>query len=414
MKIIRRVAMVVFVAMSQQVFAQQLSQFTPLEHEKWVEQEEPLQLKVLGGVRYDSNLFRLSDDANAQAVIGSSDRSDFIYRLGAGGKYEIWQSRQKFILDANISEYKYQNFDNLDNTSSDLRGIWQWQAGNDWNGNLGIGHKRYLESFEYIQQNIRDMINLEQVYGSANYLLNSHLKLTLDSVFNDIGHGDKSRGALDARISNTAFTVNWVTPAQNTVGLQFRTADARFSDPNFIGAIPIDNAYSEHEYSLVTHWIASGVSELTGRVGYTQRKFDELPNRNFSDPTWRLTYLWQVTGKTSLEFATWREIQNFQDLTSNFVRATGVGIVPTWSVTHQLVLRGKVSYENRRFVGDPGIVPIVERREDKFHLYQLSALWTPLRLTEVGLTVESGRRTSNEALGDYHYEAVGLLATRYF
>ena len=48
-----------------------------------------------------------------------------------------------------------QRFDNLDNLSDNLRGEWQWQAGNSWNGTLGVGQRRYLSGFTDVQQNIR-------------------------------------------------------------------------------------------------------------------------------------------------------------------------------------------------------------------------------------------------------------------
>lgn len=228
MNIIRRIVFCIPVAISQPLAAQQLSEYTPLERERWLQEEQPLKLRVSGGLSYDSNLFRLSDETDAQAAIGTSDKSDIIYRLGAGGKYEVNQSRQKFIVEASVNEYKFQNFDNLDNTSSDLRGEWLWQAGNDWNGNLGVGQRRYLESFSNIQQNVRDMINEERIFGVANYLLGPHLKLTLDGSFYGTDHGAESRNSLDSNIRNASFTANWVTPSQNTVGLQYRTADARF------------------------------------------------------------------------------------------------------------------------------------------------------------------------------------------
>ena len=412
MNIVRYITLCALVAFWQQSSAQQLSEFTPLEREIWLQQEQPLKLRASGGVIYDSNLFRLSEDTDAQAAIGTSNTADTIYRLGAGGKYEVRQSRQTFIAEANFSAYKFQSFSNLDNISDDLRGQWLWQAGNDWNGNLGVGQRRYLENFANIQQNVRDMINQNWIYGSANYLVQSRVKLTLDTSFYDTRHGEETRNVLDSKIGNAAFTVSWVTPALNTVGLQYRTANARF--PNEDATTQIENAYRDDELSLVALWIASSASEVTARVGYTERKFDELPNRNFSDPTWRLTYLWQVTGKTALEFATWREISGFEDLSANYVRLTGISVVPTWSITPQMVLRGRVMYWTRNYLGDPGIVPITERREDKDHVYQISALWTPRRLTELVFMVESGRRTSNQAFADYKYGAASILVTRYF
>ena len=96
------------------------------------------------------------------------------------------------------------------------------------------------------------------------------------------------------------------------------------------------------------------------------------------------------------------------------MRVTGISVVPTWSIAPQVVLRGKISRQTLNYQGDPGILAVMNRREDKDRLYQLSALWTPLRLTELAFSVETGRRTSNQAFADYKYEAISVLVTRYF
>jgi hypothetical protein len=245
MNMVRLAALCALIAIQQQGLAQELQQleeYTPLEKERWIQQEQPLKLKVLGGINYDSNLFRLSDQVDPQAAIGSSDKSDIIYQLGAGGRYELTQSRQKFIAEANVTEYKYQNFDNLDNTSNSLLGDWQWQVGNDWNGDLGVGHRRFLESFSNFQQNVRDMVNQDRIFGTANYLLHSHLKFTVDASWYDTEHGDQGRQVLNYKLNNTAFTVRWVTPALNTVGLQYRNADARYPNNEIIGTTLVQNS----------------------------------------------------------------------------------------------------------------------------------------------------------------------------
>jgi exopolysaccharide biosynthesis operon protein EpsL len=414
MDLMRLVVFCALIALQQQGLAQELEGYTPLERERWIQDEKPLKLKLFGGLSYDSNLFRLSDDANSQAIIGSQDKSDIIYQLGAGGKYELVQSRQKFLAEATVTEYKYQNFDNLDNTSNSLLGEWQWQLGNDWNGDLGVGHRRYLESFANFQANVRDMVEQERVFGKANYLFHSHLKFTLDADWYDTEHGDQGRSTLNYKINNTAFTVNWVTPALNTVGLRYRTSDARYPNSAFVGTTLIDNSYTEDEYSVVANWKLGGASEAIARIGYTRREFEQAPSRNLSEPTWRVIYRWIPTGKSDVEFATWRELAEFQDLTANYARTTGVSVVPTWSITPKVVLRGKISLQTWNYVNAPGIPTSSNGREDKDRLYQVSALWTPLKLTELTLSVESGKRTSNVKFADYDYEATSILLTRYF
>lgn len=237
---------------------------------------------------------------------------------------------------------------------------------------------------------------------------------TVDGNFMDLDHGDATRQILNFRYGNVAFTVNWLTPALNSVGLQYRTAHAQY--PNKQGAATaflVDDLH-EDEYSLVSRWKLSGLSQVDARVGYTQRKFDNEPNRNFNNPTWRLAWLWQITAKTGVEFGTWRQLDVFEDLTSNFVRVTGISIIRIWSYTQQLFFRGKAAYMDRRYVGDPGIVPVIDRRHDRDYFYQVSALWTPLRLTEFALTLETSKRTSNADFSDCKYDSIGISATRHF
>ena len=198
------------------------------------------------------------------------------------------------------------------------------------------------------------------------------------------------------------------------MGLQYRTADASFPRRNTVATSLVANDYTENEYSIVAHWRLSGVSEIFARIGHTERKFDQAPNRDFSGSTWRLTYLWQPTGKTALEFATWRELAEFRDVNANYVRVTGISVVPTWSITPQVVLRGKISQQTLVYQGDSANPAVTDRRKDKERLLQLSALWTPLRLTELAFSVENGRRTSNQAFTDYTYKAISVLVTRYF
>jgi hypothetical protein len=203
-----------------------------------------------------------------------------------------------------------------------------------------------------------------------------------------------------------------VTPAQNTVGLQYRTADANYPNPQAVGTTLVENDYIENEYSLVAHWQPNGISDIVARLGHTERKFEQAPDRNYSAPTWRLTYNWKLTGKTALEFSTWRELAEFQDLTANYVRVTGISVSPIWSITPQVALRGKVSRDNLDYLGNA--TASANNREDKDRLYQISALWTPLRLTELDFSIETGRRTSNQLNADYKYTATSILFTRYF
>jgi hypothetical protein len=192
------------------------------------EPDRPLRLNATGSITHDNNLFRLSDVVDPQAAIGSTDKSENIYSIGAGGSYELRASRQRFVVAANVEDYKYQHFGNLEHTEYNARGEWLWQVGNFWDGDVGIGTRHYLASFTNVQANIKDLVDENRIYGTANYHLHSRLRLTLDLSQYDYRHSDPTQQIYNSNTSNAAFTVNWVTPAENTVGLQYRIANADY------------------------------------------------------------------------------------------------------------------------------------------------------------------------------------------
>ena len=384
------------------------------ETESLVEMDRPLQFRVYGGFRHDSNLFRLSDDQDPQATIGSSDKSDNIYQVGAGARLELKKSRQQFTVDGNVEQNWFQNFDSLNNTGNLLRGEWAWQAGNDWKGTLGAGHRRYMDSFTNVQQNIKDMIDRDRVYGSANYRPVSYLRFTVDADWINSDHDAVTRDVLDNRTQSTAFIASWVTPSENSLGVSLRKTDAHY--PNAIS--PTGGAgggdYEDNEYSLVGVWKASAASVLQGRFGHTEREFEQAGSEGFSGPTWRFSYEWEPTAKTALEFALWRELYGFEDLSGSYVRTTGIGFFPAWSVVPKLVLQARLLYQMRDYLGDFTVAPGAGAREDKERQIQLAAIWTPLRLTKLVFMVEAGDRDSNQALADYEYQSFGVGIMRTF
>ena len=63
----------------------------------------PVRLYVSGGLYHDSNLFRLSDGANTQALLGTTERSDTVGRVGLGLEQEADLALQGFHGPHSIS-----------------------------------------------------------------------------------------------------------------------------------------------------------------------------------------------------------------------------------------------------------------------------------------------------------------------
>src|SRR5262249_35831570 len=110
---------------------------------------------VDGGMYHDSNLFRFSDSF---ATPPGVSKADTVVRGSLGLHVDEPLSRQHLVLDANIDRYHYDNNNFLNYTGGALKGQWNWQVGNDWNGELGASAARYLGGFGEFQAPIKDMI----------------------------------------------------------------------------------------------------------------------------------------------------------------------------------------------------------------------------------------------------------------
>ena len=58
----------------------------------------------------------------------------------------------------------------------------------------------------------------------------------------------------------------------------------------------------------------------------------------------------------------------------------------------KLVLQGKAPCQARDYIGNSAFTPTAGQRKDQERLFQVAAVWTPLRLTNLIFAVETGDR----------------------
>lgn len=370
-----------------------------------------VQFSVSGGLYHDSNLFRLSDSADAQSVLGTGKKSDNVYRLGAGLKADLPVSRQRVLLDAHVDYYDYDRFGVLDHAAYRAGATWKWQAGNQLSGDVGYARRRYLASLAEIQAPVRDLVTQDHAFARGGFLVTPRWRIRGELDWSKYDHGEATRNALDSRITSVTAGLDYVTPANNSVGGQVKYSEGDFPNREFVAGSFVDNQYRETETSLVMRWMVTGKSTLDARLGYTSREHDQVPQRDFDGVTGRLGYDWMPGAKTRLSFAAWREIRSYEDISASYILSKGASFGPSWAPTEKIVLQGRLVHEKRLFEGDPGIVLATgPQREDTFNGLRLSAGYSPRRNVELAVGLDRGDRNSNVTGRDYDYTAVSANA----
>lgn len=369
---------------------------------------------VYGGLYRDDNLFRLPSGANPRSV-------DF-NKLGAGLRADLPISRQRVLLEGQLEENRYRDFSILDNTGGRARATWNWEVGNNWQGNLGASKERALSGFGQIRAVVKDMVTQDRAFGSAGYRVTPDWRVRVGANAYRFKHSDPTRNALDSEQTDAIFGVDYVTPLQNSIGVQVRYSRGDFPNLLSAGGTSLNNRYKEVEPSAVVHYNLGGKSSVDGRLGVTDRTHEQLDSRDFKGSTGNVAFHWTPTPKTILDLTAFKETRPYVtsavgsflssiDSTAAFVVARGVTFAPHWAITDQVVLQAQLVEERDTYQGDPTTVLLgTPQREDKLRAASVSAGWSPLRPLLLSLSYETGKRTSNIAGLDFDYNAISANA----
>ncbi len=354
---------------------------------------------VYARVANDDNLFRLSDDAEALAVIGTVDRDDTVTQIGAGLDIDAPFSRQR--LRANLSVYKadYSRFDSLDHVGADVSSVVNWEVGNLFAGDVGFKFTRQLSRFYELQAIAKDIRTRKIFFLNGGYRFHPSWRVVGDFSILDLTQTERPQ--LDRSESSQAVELQLSTSANTKLGTRIRHTKGNFERLQIINGNEINNDFTEMEYSVVLYWEGSEKSRFEGRLGLTQRDHAQASERNFNGTTGRLSYAWLITAKTRIDSAIWRETTTREELTI-FVVGNGVSIEPTWFATRKISVAANFEYETRDFEGISDAVALVDgTRQDTATSLGVSMKYKPLDNVALSLGYDNERRNSNIDRADF-------------
>ena len=352
-------------------------------------------------VIHDSNLFRSSPDE------GNSEVSETLTHIEAGIKVRYPVSRQHFNLDFSINRNQFQRYEFLSHNGNNGQVVWNWEAGNLWQGDLGYTRSQTLASFVETQARVRDVRTQQSAFASANYTLHPDWRLHWGGRWSDLESGSSRNQFLNRDETSGVLGVDYISNADNSLGLEGQLLEARFPESGITSASNSDDSYSQVTISSVADWKYSGNSHFRGRFGYTQRRYSELAARDFNGMTGRLTYDWSITGKTLLSVAAWREVGAASDVVSTFAVIKGSSLDVSWFPTSKIFVRGGFAHKSYDFRGDAGFVlGVIDQRKDDISSFGASVGYNPLHNIELSLKGIIEERDSTRVGVDYNYKLI--------
>jgi exopolysaccharide biosynthesis operon protein EpsL len=358
-------------------------------------------LRAFGNVTYDSNVFRISDEFPTAAATDSSRKDDWIYGLGAGLRLDIPVSQQRFKLDASATQYKYSEFDQLDYTGYAVRGEWDWKAGERWSGQVNLGARQERQAYSNaLFFSFPSLVERYDARASARYALTTRWELD-GGLSKYASRYDNELLQFDDFDSDSYFLgAAYRSPAGNSTGARLRYERGDWANRPSAPPANLDNQYRQYTLEAVVDWAISGKSRLAGELGYTWRDRDDAIQRDFDGPSGRLTYIWEVTGKSTLQGAVYRTLGAIDDFNATYTQTDGIDLAYAYDVSAKVVANATASYRILDYEGT-SFDPSQPQREDKLRSLTLGASYELTRTITLSAGARYEKRTSNIRFADY-------------
>ena len=352
---------------------------------------------------HDSNLFRSPNRfASSDQITGTS----------VGLKINKPVGLQRFVVDAGLTDYRYQTNDYLDYVGKNARAAWLWSFTPRLRGNLSADYNEGLNSFVDYRGRSRNLRTTEMYRFDVEADVTGGLRAVGGVNYFDLKNSDIFVAEGDYQANSAEYGIKYVASNNSSMTLLGRRTHGEY-DKRVVNTFSLnDSGFDQSDAELRFVWAASGKSTLNGRLGYLDRGHDNYSVRDYSGPVGSLDYIWDAAAKLRINAGFRQDLVSYQTLESSYYRAQVYSIVPVWQVTDKAALRARYSYETRDYLGAP--IAALGGREDTLQQSLLAVNWAPLQSLKVSTYLKRDSRVSNRAINDFESNMAGISGSYAF
>jgi exopolysaccharide biosynthesis operon protein EpsL len=373
-----------------------------------IENTDTLNFIVGGQVRYDSNIFRLSNSEDPEPFLGRSQKSDMIFSTNAGVRLDKSYSQQRLEAEVMLVDHRFRTYDFLDYTAFNYKAALHWHLTPRISGVLLAEHKEEMNSFsEYrnTEKNVQTsdvrVFTIDGEIGGGFHVIGGLLDVRArnSKTFEQVG--DYQQDGFELGGKYVAASQNWISIVQRETDGEYR---GRELDP----VAQLDSGFDQSETEANVFWRLTGKSTLDGKLAYLKREHDNFEARDYSGMVGRLLYRWDITGKTHLNVSVSRNMYSYQEDENSYYITETFSISPVWKYSPKTTFRARYDYSDRDYGG--AVIAIPEERRDKLQVFLVAADWQAARNIIVTGTLQRDKRTSNFEDFDYNANSASINA----
>ena len=348
-------------------------------------------LSAYAGAMYDNNPLRRA----------TAEQSDVVARYGVGVRATPRVvGRQRVLLEGIGEYYDYNRFSDIDHFAYALRGDWLWQIGNQLDGAAGYSRLHRHADLGEFRSERRVMVTSDRLFVDGGYRFAPDWRL-----FGGADHTRAKRAGDDGdevNASTVRGSLTHSTALGNAIGVELR---ATHGDTGAAEALTgVSNDYDEYELAATLTYALGAQLRIGGRVGRTERSYDDVAGRDFSGTTYRGRVDWLPESKLIFSFEAYREPTSVIDIDAAHVLRTGTAFGVRWAATFKLVFTASFVRERRENQGDPSVVLLgIVPRDETVRTWRFGAGWEPQRHWQLGAALDIGERSANFLGRDYDY-----------
>jgi len=360
---------------------------------------------VAANVAYDDNVFRFSSPEQAKAAFGSDVTSDVIKRVDLGVNVNVNLSRQVFTLASSINESRYDRFTILDNIGKSNRLGWNWRLGNHLYGELNASESEAIAGFTEIRQPVKNLRTISSRNGSFNWNLHPDWTINASGGQSKIQSKLTNLNGADREDQFLETGVRYMNSLGTQLGLAYRVLDSDFPNRSlsFLG-----DESTRKDTIIQATWQPTTKTKLTVRMTHLDIEFKDTPQRDFKGVSQRWDVDHAFTAKTMINLTAYQDVLPVEDVLSTYVKSKGFGVNPTWNPTSKISVRAGWGYEERDFLGNPGVLLNDSNRLDELKLANLSLSYLPTRKSLVQIQYQGQNRKSNVSNFVFKFNSINL------
>lgn len=358
---------------------------------------------------YDDNLYRLPGNAEVASVVSpDARREDFISRTSLATDAQLVTSLQTLLVSGSIARNSFKHNDELDNTEGNGKLQWNWATGSVLSGKLGGDYSHTLANFANSRVYLKDMLDRWGYFGELAYAVGPSWQLKVGGRHLETEHGLAERRFDNLSSNSGTGSIEYTTPDENLIGVDYRYEKGEFKDDPAVQPGPSSLNYKESQTSLHSRIALGSKTKLETSLGYLRHEYPLDTASNFAGGVGRMELGWELSVKTQLTVAGWRELRANQDVESDYFIGQGGSVNLAWLTTEFFHVSLQGSREQRRYLPAEDITLTLPRRQDRQTEARAGLTYIPRRWLQLEGFFAFEQRDSNRDLQSYRDRLSGL------